>query len=209
MSQNDGQRHLMDVTSAIDDGPFRRTERRAPPLRGGATTDDVEAWFAAYESELGKYLIQFVRDRALAEDLIQETFLAAYRASRTAPVIRNPRAWLFGIARNEALVALRRQRRLDRAIARLVRRQEPSVTPDAKATSILNLLDRTLSPDDRALVLLFHLHGFSANELSEMTGRSSAAVRQRLSRARSRLLEAAAEQETISTAKGGFDEHAP
>jgi RNA polymerase sigma-70 factor, ECF subfamily len=171
-------------------------------LHRKASAESVEEWFSAYESELGKYLIQFVRDRALAEDLLQETFHDAYRASRALADIRDPRAWLYGIARNHALVALRRQRRLDRAIARLVLRNEQPAAIDSEAASILNLLEHTLPPEDRALVLLRHLHGFDANELAEMTGRSPAAVRQRLSRARTRLLQAAAEREDLVPDEG-------
>lgn len=185
------------MSTTIEGQPLPRSDRRKPVLHPEAAAASVEEWFSAYESELGKYLVQFVRDRALAEDLLQETFHDAYRASRGVPDIRNPRAWLYGIARNHALRALRRQRRLDRALARLVLRNEQPAAIDSEAASILNLLERTLAPEDRALVLLRHLHGFDANELAEMTGRSPAAVRQRLSRARSRLLEAAAEREDL------------
>jgi RNA polymerase sigma-70 factor, ECF subfamily len=178
------------------------TEREGPVSHLKASAASVEEWFSAYEGELGKYLVQFVRDRALAEDLLQETFHDAYRASRKLPDIRNPRAWLYGIARNHALVALRRQRRLERAIARLVLRTEPAAAIDGRAASILNLLEQTLTPEDRALVLLRHLHGFDANQLAEMTGRSPAAVRQRLSRARARLLEAAADREDLVPDEG-------
>jgi RNA polymerase sigma-70 factor (ECF subfamily) len=180
------------ISTARDRLP--ETEREGPVSHLKASAASVEEWFSAYEGELGKYLVQFVRDRALAEDLLQETFHDAYRASRALLDIRNPRAWLYGIARNHALLALRRQRRLDRAIARLVLRNEQPAATDSKALSILKLLEETLTPEDRALVLLRHLHGFDANELAEMTGRAPAAVRQRLSRARTRLLEAAAER---------------
>jgi RNA polymerase sigma-70 factor (ECF subfamily) len=182
------------MSATFEGQPLLGNNRRNQVLGPQAAAASVEEWFSAYESELGKYLVQFVRDRALAEDLLQETFHDAYRASRALPDIHNPRAWLFGIARNHALRALRRQRRLDRAIARLVLRNEPPAEIGSEAASILNLLERTLAPEDRALVLLRHLHGFDASELAEMTGRSPAAVRQRLSRARNRLLEAATER---------------
>lgn len=190
------------MSTTIEGQPLPRSDRRKPVLHPEAAAASVEEWFSAYESELGKYLVQFVRDRALAEDLLQETFHDAYRASRGVPDIRNPRAWLYGIARNHALRALRRQRRLDRALARLVLRNEQPAAIDSEAASILNLLERTLAPEDRALVLLRHLHGFDANELAEMTGRSPAGVRQRLSRARTRLLEGAAEREGLVPDKG-------
>jgi RNA polymerase sigma factor (sigma-70 family) len=181
------------VSTRIEGQPFPRSARRKPGLHRDAAAETIEEWFQAYESDLGKYLVQFVRDRALAEDLLQETFHDAYRASRVLPDIDNPRAWLFGIARNHALRALRRQRRFQRAIARLVLRHEEPAAIDSEAASILSLLERTLTPEDRALVLLRHMYAFDASELAEMTGRSPAAVRQRLSRARKRLLETAAE----------------
>jgi RNA polymerase sigma-70 factor, ECF subfamily len=185
------------VSATFEGRPLPGSDRRKPVLHPEAAAASVEEWFSAYESDLGKYLVQFVRDRALAEDLLQETFHDAYRASRALPDIRNPRAWLYGIARNHALGALRRQRRLQRALARLVLRNEQPAAIDSEAASILSLLEQTLTPEDRALVLLRHLHGFDASELAEMTGRSPAAVRQRLSRARTRLLEAAAEPEDL------------
>jgi RNA polymerase sigma factor (sigma-70 family) len=54
-------------------------------------------------------------------------------------------------------------------------------------------MERTLSAEDRALILLRYLHEFDASELAAMTGLSSQAIRQRLARARKRLLTAAAE----------------
>ena len=49
---------------------------------------------------------------------------------------------------------------------------------------------RHLSAEDRTLVVLRYLHGFSAEELAPMSGRSPEAVRQRLSRARRALVRA-------------------
>lgn len=185
------------MSTTVEGQPIPENDRREPVLDPEAAPASVEEWFSTYESDLGKYLVQFVRDRALAEDLLQETFIDAYRASRAFPEIRNPRAWLFGIARNQALAALRRQRRLQRALARLVLRNEQPAAIDSEASSILNLLESTLAPEDRALVLLRYLHEFNARELAEMTGRTPAAVRQRLSRARTRLLTAAARNEDL------------
>jgi RNA polymerase sigma factor (sigma-70 family) len=189
------------IATATDQ--LQETEDGAAVLHPKASPRSVEEWFSACENELGKYLVQLAQDRALAQDLLQETFHDAYRARHTLPEIRNPRAWLYGIARNHALVALRRQRRLDRAISRLVSRSERSAATDGtEAASILNLLQRALAPEDRALVLLRYLHGFNANEIAEMTGRSPAAVRQRLSRARKRLLEESDEREDLAHDEG-------
>ena len=61
---------------------------------------------------------------------------------------------------------------------------------DEAIFALLDLLERELSSELRALVLLRYVHGFRAAELAEMTGLSAEVVRQRLSRGRARLLAA-------------------
>jgi RNA polymerase sigma-70 factor (ECF subfamily) len=150
----------------------------------------VEALFRAHAPELGRYLVAMVRDRSLAEDLLQDTFYDALRAQEQLGQIGNERAWLYGIARHRALRALRRGRRLQRALLRLGGAREVADEGDEGLIGLLDLLERELSPELRALVLLRYVHGFQAAELAELTGLSTDVVRQRLSRGRTRLLAA-------------------
>jgi RNA polymerase sigma-70 factor (ECF subfamily) len=170
----------------------------SPHLRRDAIEADAQAaaleeLFLRCEHRLGKYLVQMVRDRALAEDLLQDTFQDAFRARRQFPNLRNAEAWLFAIANRRALRALRRQRRFESAFRRLTKQYQAPIAPPGgdDQSEVRELLERHLTPEDRALVLLHYLHGFSAVELAEMTDRTPAAVRQRLARARARLLDAA------------------
>jgi RNA polymerase sigma-70 factor (ECF subfamily) len=149
---------------------------------------DVESLFRAYAPELGRYLVAMVRDRALAEDLLQDTFCDALRARERRGEIANERAWLYGIARHRALRALRRGRRFQRALLRLGGSGPETQEGDEAVVALLDVLERELSPEQRALVLLRYVHGFQAAELAEMTALSPEAVRQRLSRGRARLL---------------------
>lgn len=100
----------------------------------------------------------------------------------------NERAWLYGIARHRALRALRRGRRFQRALVRLGGSREIAQDADEDVVALLDLLERELSPELQALVLLRYVHGFQAAELAEMTGLTPDAVRQRLARGRARLL---------------------
>jgi RNA polymerase sigma-70 factor, ECF subfamily len=149
---------------------------------------EVEVLFRAHAQELGRYLVAMVRDRALAEDLLQDTFCDALRAQEQLGQIENERAWLYGIARHRALGALRRGRRFQRTLVRLGGSREVAQEADEALVALLDLLERELSPELRALVLLRYVHGFQAAELAEMTGLSPEAVRQRLARGRARLL---------------------
>jgi len=159
------------------------TQRRG----AGPAAFDVEQLFALHEPRLGAFLAQLVRDRDLAEDLLQETFASAYRDRDQLASVERAEAWLFAIARNRAVDALRRRTRLRRTIARLASRSEPSVTVEPAVVEVMDVLERVLTPDDRALVVLRYVHGFDASAIAEMTGRSPAAVRKRLERARGRL----------------------
>jgi RNA polymerase sigma-70 factor, ECF subfamily len=163
------------------------------PLRDRASgltlESEIEELFRRLEPRLGRFLAQFVRDRHVAEDLLQDTFHDALRSGTDLSHIANPEAWLFGIARNRALASLRRRRRFDAAVRRLAQRSGRGAE-DAEVVAVRDLLERTLAPEDRALILLRYLHGFEAVELAEMTKLSPAAVRQRLARARKRLLDA-------------------
>ena len=170
----------------------RRSRRRA-----GSAADanelgvQVEELVRQCEHRLGKYLAQMVRDRSLAENLHQDTFHVALSSPDQLARVANAEAWLFGIARNRALNALRKGRRFHAAVARLARLPPAADEQDHELVALRDLLERHLSPDDRALLILRYLHGFDAAELGEMTGRSAEAVRQRLGRVRAKLIAAA------------------
>jgi RNA polymerase sigma-70 factor (ECF subfamily) len=76
--------------------------------------DDLEALIRAHQAELFRYLRYLgAVDRAVAEDIVQETFLAAFR-SPAPPLtddVRRQAAWLRGIARNQFYAYCRRSRR--------------------------------------------------------------------------------------------------
>jgi RNA polymerase sigma factor (sigma-70 family) len=155
-----------------------------------ALRQSVGELFVRCERRVGRYLAQMVGDRALAEDLLQDTFDAVFRSRSQLGAVQSPDAWVFGIARNRALDALRRRRRFESALRRLTDRGS-NQSEDDEVVAVRDLLARHLSAEDRALVLLRYLHDFDSNELAAMTGLTPEAVRQRLSRARTRLLNSA------------------
>jgi len=62
---------------------------------------DPERWVEEYGDVLFGFAAARVRDRATAQDLVQETFLAALKASESFAERSTERSWLFGILRNK------------------------------------------------------------------------------------------------------------
>ena len=157
----------------------------------GSVQDPISAAFSdlfrSVAPKIGRFLAQAVSDRSLADELMQETFLTAWRERASLQDIANPEAWLFAIARNIALNAMRRRRRRTFAFWRLTQERTHAEEDPADAVAVRDFLISHLDPDDRALLLLRYAHGFSSTELAQITGKSPEAVRQQLSRLTRRL----------------------
>jgi RNA polymerase sigma-70 factor, ECF subfamily len=153
------------------------------------------AVFEDYHLQICRYLCRLVNDQELAEDLAQDTFLNAYRSLRASPSPNNMRAWLYRIATNSAMSALRRRR-----VVTWIRMdfhpmgEFDATQPDCASmvgerdlvTRALNSLKRT----DAAWLILHFQHGVGYQELSEIFGVSIPAARMKLSRIRCAFREA-------------------
>ena len=122
-------------------------------------------------------------NEADARDATQETFIAAWRAIGT---LRDPErfdAWLGRILINSCRMALRHRGRT-REVALV---DEGTDSPPASdSTDFETAFDR-LSADQRALLVLHHLHGYDVREIGRWLGIPSGTVKWRLSRARRAL----------------------
>ncbi len=77
--------------------------RNAPtgPDPGLSDASGVAAAFAAHGAEIYRFALRGLGDPAAAQDVVQETFLRAWRAAdRYDPSVASLRVWLFAIARN-------------------------------------------------------------------------------------------------------------
>jgi RNA polymerase sigma-70 factor, ECF subfamily len=78
---------------------------------------DVREAYAAHSGELYGFAVRSLRDRGLAEEAVQETFLRAWRAGdRFDPELGSLRTWLFAILRN-VVIDLGRARSARPAVA--------------------------------------------------------------------------------------------
>ena len=81
------------------------------PTRDSRPKLDAERWVEEYGDVLFGFAAARVRDHVIAQDLVQETFLAAIKASENFAGRSTERAWLFGILRNKLVDYYRRQSR--------------------------------------------------------------------------------------------------
>jgi RNA polymerase sigma-70 factor, ECF subfamily len=79
--------------------PTEAVSERPASSRGPSV--DPERWVAEYGDALFGFAAARARDRASAQDLVQETFLAAIRAAAGFAGKSTERAWLFGILRHK------------------------------------------------------------------------------------------------------------
>ena len=151
---------------------------------------DSKAWedvVLQYQMPLSRYLYNMVKDKELARDLTQDTFLEAYQAMPKTAGELNLKAWLYRIATNNAIQVLRRRKLIswlpwaeETTIPRETDNIEDSLAQRELVRSVLNKL-----PGKYRTVLLLHDdQGFNCQEIEKMLNISLDAAKKRLARAR-------------------------
>lgn len=165
----------------------RDTSRDAKPEPTGLRSErDVKAAYDLYGGELFGFAFKALGDRQLAEDVVQETFIRAWRSPRGYDSSQGSmRTWLFAILRNNVVDAMRRRR---------VREGPGYSSWDAVAetSAALNPVDqlleqiqlgealRRLSPQHREAVVEVYFGGRTCADIAEEAGISASTMRSRL-----------------------------
>jgi RNA polymerase sigma-70 factor, ECF subfamily len=148
--------------------------------------------------------MKMLEDPQDAEDVLQETFIKAYKALPGFDGRSSLSTWLYRIATNEALMQLRRRKKgvfsIDEPVEMEDHEQEPTQIVDwccmpeeelmsVEARAYMDKAVDALTPSLRAVFVLRDIEGLSTQEASEVLNLSEMAVKTRLSRARMRLRE--------------------
>ena len=135
-------------------------------------------------------------DRAEAEDLAQETFVKAFRNLAAFDTSRRLSSWLFRIAHNTTLDALRKVRPL---VISLDARTAPNKAAEPAALPVPDPIERQalgraleaalarLRPEYRAAIALRYVEGLSFDEIGHVLGTPGATARSHVHRARKEL----------------------
>jgi RNA polymerase sigma-70 factor (ECF subfamily) len=135
--------------------------------------------------------LSIVRDPSLADDVVQETLIKAWRAAPLDADGLVPRAWMTKVARNTAISMLRTRREDPMADDRLPERASgvtPARTVEGRAAlgELRTALDH-LDQDARTLIVLREIDGMSYEEIAAAMDLPMPTVKTRLFRARQQL----------------------
>lgn len=165
-------------------------------LRELAAGDEaaIEALYARYGAACYRLAHRILGDRHLAEDIVQQVFLALWRGSGYDPSRGALSTWLLGVTHHKAVDAVRREerRRADRLD------EESKQIPDGgpgleeiaweglRASRTRTAL-RQLSAEHREVLLLAYYGGYTQREIADLTGLALGTVKSRTLHAMRRL----------------------
>jgi len=164
-----------------------------------ACRGDQEAFrliFERYSRPVMSFIYDQVSDRGLAEELMQETFVRAYRSLNTLRSETKLSTWLFGIAKNVARESLRARIRQNQHVD--LDDQQVLDLSDRGPVPVSQLLNKELNEvvqralallddDKRLLFTLKVFQQWSYDEIAEITGYSIPKLKTDLHRARTEM----------------------
>jgi len=160
-------------------------------------TGDRDALTALYHRErqpLFAYLLHLTGDVGVAEEVLQDTFVAVWKSAGSFAGRSSARTWLFGIARRQAHNTLRR-RSLPRANVAAAERlpdtrpepEERVITAATRAEVVAAMTQ--LSHDHQEALVLAFAHDLSYQEMADLLGIPVGTVKSRLHGAKRALKE--------------------
>jgi RNA polymerase sigma-70 factor, ECF subfamily len=167
-----------------DPDPRTVQQARAGDLRA------FEELVRLYQAEVFRFAWHLTRDRTLAEDVTQDTFLRAFRFINGYRGTQRFGSWLFAIARNCSMDSLRKRGTVAAHDGR-----EARATADASTRAELDAALAAVSAEHRDAFLLVEVFGLSYQEAADVLGVAVGTVKSRMFRARRALCAAIAVDE--------------
>jgi RNA polymerase sigma-70 factor (ECF subfamily) len=154
----------------------------------------MQTLFARHRTPVYRWLLRFVGNETLAEDLVSDVFLDVWRQADRFQARSSVSTWLLAIARFKALSARRTRKdaELDETVEATV--ADPADNPevvlekknrDALVRKALN----NLTPEHKEIIDLVYYHEKSVDECAQILGVPSGTVKTRMFYARKKLAE--------------------
>jgi RNA polymerase sigma-70 factor (ECF subfamily) len=168
----------LEMSGQNDESLARGLQRRDPAAMG-----DLYDRFGRVAYSV---ILSIVRDGAVAEDLVQETFLRVWNRAQTFDVGRGALGpWLLSIARNRAIDHVRSaSARMERNAFELDVHEHPSLFVDmerdvvnADHARLIQKAIAKLSQNQREVIQLAYYEGLSQSEMAERMGQPLGTVK--------------------------------
>ncbi|MDQ3881306.1 MAG: RNA polymerase sigma factor [Chloroflexota bacterium] len=137
--------------------------------------DAFEEFFTAYKGPVYATALAITRDPFVAEEVLQDCFVKAYRVKERLDRDRSPLPWLQRVAINLCYSRISRRRALVEPITTLITNLVADIAqrPDqvAESREVLEVLQRgidSLPPKQQTAIILYYLHGYSLAESAQI-----------------------------------------
>jgi RNA polymerase sigma factor (sigma-70 family) len=139
--------------------------------------------------------IGIVSNNEDAEEVVQDSFLKAFRSLHTFRRASKFSTWLFRIVYNTALSKLKRKRiptagldeKMNEAKVAMIESDEWDLLEQEERKKYIDLALTQLTTEDRLVITLHYIGEKSISEICEITGKEKSAIKMRLLRGRKQL----------------------
>ena len=172
-------------------------------VRAERRDEAIALLLPAFRRKVFGLAYSFLRDREAAEDVTQDVFIKIWRALPGFDGRASMSTWIYTVARNASLSALRARRPQsslsDPEVMEAVESTNPVPSADVtvERAALLRLVDQ-LPTKQRQVIMLFYMQAQSHEEVATMLGMPVGTVKTLLHRARARLSAAAGKMSTSS-----------
>jgi RNA polymerase sigma-70 factor (ECF subfamily) len=158
-------------------------------------TETEHALAAVFREEAGRLtgaMLRMIGNFDIAEEVVQDSLLAALETWPNQGVPANPGAWLMTTARRRAIDRLRRSRRYAEKVSLLERSMMPDDPPEAdeRLRLIFTCCHPALAQDAQVALTLRAVAGFTTQEIAAAFLVSETTMAQRIVRAKRKIVEA-------------------
>lgn len=153
----------------------------------GRPDAELTALYRAHLTDVYRYVFRLCGDRALAEDVAQDAFLAVVRTAADPTEVSV--GWLMRVARNRFIDIVRRETTYESKL-RLLDPDEPTIDEGELVTEKMRVRAalRSLKDEHRIVLILHYVEGMTIRELAAELGRSEDAAESLIRRARRNLV---------------------
>lgn len=181
---------------SLDEGNSAR-KKRALPSSASMDHEATKAHFLEvydrHADEIFRFCVLKVSSRERAEDLTQDVFMKLWQAQREGVQIKNERAFLYTLARNQVIDWYRKKKESSLDALReegidFPSQAHESIERDAQMREVLEVVN-SLDEPSREAVLLRFVEGWTPAEIAALSGESPNAVSVRINRAIKKIQE--------------------